>query len=320
MFEVGVIAAAAILLGLLAAHKEFNLLKRFGLIAGGVLIFELFTRPLWNNHNMSDWAYLYIDVSWILTLGWSLILFLSLLIVERGFGIKKQLPQFLLTIVLSTIAGLIGEQIVLALGIRTFSPEVQEVLSGIALPFTQVPIETLYYMPVFMTLVVSFAKYFEIVFNKIPLVPQRKIVNWKSILIAFIGVFLFEVMNEPAIRNVGWPAWSYIFQDVNILRIAIWVLVLAIGGHIVHRIFVHLKPIAQFIISIVLLTILTIPIEGYLVVQGMRQYGPSLQAGYSGFHIPGTQLPIEIMFAIPLYLALIIAFVRYWSSVWENDL
>lgn len=319
MFEVGIIAAVAMLLGLLVAHKQYALLKRFGLIAGGVLIFELFTQPLWNNHNMSAWAYLYIDISWILTLGWSLILFASLSIAEKGLGIKKQFPQFVLTILLSTVAGLMGEQIVLALGIRSYSPEVQEALSGSILPFTQVPIETLYYMPVFMTLALSFAKYFEIIFSKIPLLPERKIVNWKSILIAFIGVFFFEIMNEPAIRNVGWPAWSYIFYDVNILRIAIWVLILAIGGHLVHRFFVHHPPVAQFIISIAVLTILTVPIEGYLVASGMREYGPSLQAGYSGFHIPGTELPAEIMFAIPLYLALIIAFVRYWTSVWEND-
>lgn len=320
MFEGGIIAAAAILLGLLAVHKQYALLKRFGLIAGGVLIFELFTQPLWNNHNMSDWAYLYIDISWILTLGWTLILFLSLLLVERGFGIKKQLPQFLLTILLSTVGGCIGEQSVLSLGIRTYSPEVQEALSGLVLPFSQAPMETLFYMPVFMTLVLSFAKYFEIVFKKIPLVPERKIVNWKSFVIAFVGVLLFEIMNEPAIQNIGWPAWSYIFLDVNILRIVIWVLILAIGGHLVHRFFIHHSPTQQFIISIVVLTILTIPIEGYLVAKGLRQYGPSLQAGFSGFRIPGTQLPAEILFAIPLYLTLIIAFVRYWTSVWENDL
>ncbi len=320
MFEVGVIAVAAILLSLLVAHKKYNLLKRFGLIAGGVLIFELFTQPLWNNHNMSQWAYLYIDVSWILTLGWSLILFVSLHIVEQGFGVKKQLPQFFLTLLLSTIGGLIGEHIVLSLGIRTYSPEVQEALSGITILFTQVPIETLYYMPVFMTMVLSFAKYFEIVFKKIPLVPQKKIVNWRSILIAFIGVFLFEVMNEPAIRNIGWPPWSYVFYDVNILRVALWVLILAVGARIIHRAFISFSTTFQFIASLIILTLITIPIEGYLVSTGMRQYGPSLQAGFSGYHIPGTQLPVEIIFAIPLYLALVIAFVRYWVSVWDNNL
>lgn len=326
IFELLIVAVAAVLLVLLVTHKNYDLLKRFGRIAGGVLIFEIFTQPLWNSYRLGIASYLYVDVSWVLTLGWSLILFFSWVVADRFvYGTKKkkkgqEIQSFFLTLLISVIAGLIGEQIVLALGIRSYSPEVQSILTGIALPLTQVPVEAIFYMPVFMTLVLSFAKYWEIVFGKIPLVPQKRIVNCKSFLIAFIGVFLYEVMNAPAVRNVGWPSWSYAFYDVNLLRIAIWVLVLAIGGSIIHRLFIHTHAAVQFIASMFILTLITVPIEGWLVSSGMRQYGESLKAGFSGYHIPGTNLPGELLFAIPLYLALIIAFVRYWVSVWENDL
>ena len=59
-----------------------------------------------------------------------------------------------------TLIGIAAEEVVLGLGIRAYSEAVRSVLSGMKI--WRAPIETLYYIPVFMTLVVSFARYWEI--------------------------------------------------------------------------------------------------------------------------------------------------------------
>jgi len=319
LFQLLIIAASVGIIGYLWSQKKWVLLKRFGLIAVGILIFELFTQPLWNNHFMSAWAYLYVDVSWILTLGWTLIIFGAWVFVDECLKPFKEVVQFFYTLLIAAIGGLIGEALVLALGIRTYAPEVQEVISGFT-PLLNLPLESFFYIPLFMALVLSFVKYWELIINKIPLAPYYNLVHWKSVLIAFIGVFLYEVMNEPAVGNVGWPEWSYLYHDVNAIRIVLWVILLGIGGHLIQKFFYRHTPFVQFGIALLLLTLFIIPVENFLLVNGLRQYGETLQAGFYGMLIPGTQLPGEILVAIPLYLTLMIAFIRYWTAVWDGEL
>src|SRR6266550_743159 len=65
-----------------AAIAAFLLLKRFTpklwlralVMAAGVFLFELFTSPMWHNEHLGRWAYVYCDVSWVLTLGWTTLL------------------------------------------------------------------------------------------------------------------------------------------------------------------------------------------------------------------------------------------------------
>ena len=43
-----------------------KLWQRVAIMATGVLIFEVFTAPMWINEQMGRWSYVYSDVSWIL--------------------------------------------------------------------------------------------------------------------------------------------------------------------------------------------------------------------------------------------------------------
>ena len=54
LFEVGIgISVIAILFLLYQQQKDFKkLLFKFGIMLGGVLIFEIFTSPMWNNFNL----------------------------------------------------------------------------------------------------------------------------------------------------------------------------------------------------------------------------------------------------------------------------
>ncbi len=41
---------------------------------------------------------------------------------------------------------------------------------------------------------------------------------------------------------------------------------------------------------------------------------------FSGFKTPITGVAVEVAFAIPCYLALIVGFIRYWEIVLDNKL
>jgi hypothetical protein len=56
-----------------------------------------------------------------------------------------------------SVFGFIAEALVLKLGLRTYTPETEAVLSGYT--FLGTPIEALYYIPVFSGLIIGFYKY-----------------------------------------------------------------------------------------------------------------------------------------------------------------
>jgi len=175
IFEISVILFSIILLYLLQKSDKASI-KRYILIALGVLIFEFFTQPLWNNQGLDFWAYIYQDVSWILTLGWSSIIILSMFIVDKYFKMKET-KKFFLYLLISGIISIFAEALVLYLGIRQYSPEIYATMSKIYIPVLNVPIETLYYIPVFIALVIGFARYFEMSFKK-----ELKFLNPKGLV------------------------------------------------------------------------------------------------------------------------------------------
>ena len=53
---------------------------------------------------------------------------------------------------------------------------------------------------------------------------------------------------------------------------------------------------------------------------GYRVYGESAAANFTGYKLVLLDVPVEVAVAIPFYAALIIAFVRYWETVMDNEL
>jgi len=128
------------------------------------------------------------------------------------------------------------------------------------------------------------------------------------------------LMVEPMVTNRGLPAWSYLHRDVSLLLTGLWVLVIAITAAVVARIGPLLPVAMRFLLALAIATAVALPIEYGLVAAGIRVYGPSAVANFSGFTIPVLAAPIEIAFAIPCYLALVIGFIRYWEVTLDNRL
>ncbi|MCM0592120.1 MAG: hypothetical protein KA716_18710 [Gloeotrichia echinulata DEX184] len=101
IFELFVVAVFAGSLLFLSKIKD-RIWLRFAIMAVGVLIFELFTAPMWNNHKMGQWAYLYHDVSWVLTIGWTSLIMMVVLLVDRLLPTVKEWKRFFLYLVILT--------------------------------------------------------------------------------------------------------------------------------------------------------------------------------------------------------------------------
>lgn len=140
------------------AACRFKQLKFFAVTFASVLVFEVCTGGLWVNKGFSSWSYLYGDLCWILTLGWTLIILIPTLIVER-FIKGPELLRFVVIAFLASAAGIIAEGYVLHACLREYSADVTSSLSGTKIFSSGVPIEALYYIPAFMVLIICTARY-----------------------------------------------------------------------------------------------------------------------------------------------------------------
>ncbi len=291
---------------------------RFLIAGSAVFVFELFTGPMWINERLGPWAYIIHDVSWILTIGWTALILSVVILVDHflsDWSEKKRIPVYL-GILLALV--IILETIVVNLGIRSYAPEVLEATTGFTV--LGVPIEILYYVPVFTGLVITFYKYWSFVIDGEVLIPVKKRKWLRAIGIAFVAVFLFELMVEPMVVNANFPAWSYIFHDISFLLTGLWVLLIALGAVIAERFLLPFPIPLRFVVGVLLIGAFALPVESWLVVHGYRVYGQSAVDRFSGFTTPISGVASEVAFAIPCYLALIVAFIRYWEITLDNKL
>jgi hypothetical protein len=317
LFEL-LIVVAAVCVYLVCSRGTQKFWLRALVMAVGIFLFELFTSPMWNNDHLGRWAYVYCDVSWVLTLGWTAMLLAVVTTVDRwrpGWKAGRRFAVYL-GILLPVVT--LAEIAVVALGIRSYAPEVLNATSGVFL--MGVPIEILYYVPVFLSLVIAFYKYWNLVIDDTLLVPVKKRKWLRAVLLATIAVTLFELMVEPIVTNDKFPAWSYIYRDISFLYTGWRVLLIAVAAVIIDRFLIG-KPIPlRFAAAVLLISALALPFESWFIMDGYRIYGDSAVAGYTGFTMPLTGVPVEIAFAIPCYMSLIIGFIRYWEIVFDNRL
>jgi hypothetical protein len=211
---------------------------------------------------------------------------------------------------------LIFEAIVVQLGIRSYAPETLEAALG-TLPFG-VPVGTVYYVPVFMALVISFCKYWDFLIFDRALVPVKRKSWARSLAISFLAVFLFEFMVEPMVVNARLPAWSYIYRDISILITGGWIVAVWIAINLVDRFFAPLGLLQKFIGYLAVVFVIILPVESWLILHGYRVYGATATAAFSGLTLPLTRIPVEVAFGIPFFFALVLSFVKYWEIVLEN--
>jgi len=160
IFEITVILIALLSIIFLQT-KNKHTIRRFIVISIGVLLFEYFTQALWFNKNLESWAYLYLDVSWILTIGWATIILVSMTIIEYYQKKSSELKKFILTDLLVSVIAFFAEWIVLRLGIREYSAPVLKLIEESPVLFGILPLREALYIPAFIFLIIAFVKYWE---------------------------------------------------------------------------------------------------------------------------------------------------------------
>lgn len=314
-FEVCVLIFAAVSM-LVLARSDRHIVRKFLVVALGIFIFEFFTSPMWNNYKMGAWAYVYRDVSWVLTVGWASLILCMIAFVDRVFSGRQEWQRFLLYLVALTVIVPILEWVVVRLGIRSYSPEVLE--SGGRL-WWGVPLGVLYYVTVFMALVISFYRYMSFSLLDSPVVPIKNHKWFRSLLISFLGIFLFELMVEPMVVNANLPRWSYVYRDISVLLTGGWIVIVWLATNIVDKLWIHINLLGKFLRYLFVIFLVALPIESWLIVNGYRIYGASTVSAFSGFVVPIAQVPVEIAFAIPFYFALVVSFIKYWEIILDNE-
>ncbi len=316
VFEVLAVILICLALLILSRIKK-KIPLRFLIAVTGIFIFEMFTSPMWNNLHLGSWAYLYRDVSWILTFGWAGMILTAVTLVDHYFQKLGRPARFLLSLLFLSVLGLAGETLVVHLGIRTYSPEVKEAV-WLYIPFLGIPLNAVFYIPVFMALATGFYDYWCLAVDNKPVMPMKKRKWGRDLIIATIGILLFEIMVEPMVKNAKLPAWSYIYRDLNFILTGIWIVIVWISLKFADKFFINTGLAYRFLIYVVTVGILALPFEAYFIRSGIRVYGPSATENMSGIVIPGINVPTELVFAIPLYFALVIAFIRYWEIILDN--
>jgi hypothetical protein len=317
LFEIAVLAAVAAFF-LLFRRRVARLGTRFFVMAAGVLIFEVFTAPMWNNFHMGVWAYVYRDVSWILTVGWTALIMTVVLSVDLwrpDWGAPRRFCTYLAALLVLVAA---AETLVVQIGIRSYAPEVLQ--RAHLVPGLGVPWEILYYVPVFLALVIAFYKYWSFLIDDMPLVPVRRQKWLRATGLTILAVVMFELMVEPMVDNVGFPAWSYFWHDLTWIMTGLWVAIIAAAAVIVERFLFRQSLPVRFAAALGIMYVLATPLESWMIRRGWRVYGPSAVENFVGLTTPLTGVPVEIAFAVPCYLMLIVCFVRYWEIVLEQEL
>jgi hypothetical protein len=319
IYQIFIIVATIVILYILSKFKK-NILLHYLVMVIGTFIFEFFTAPMWINLHLGSWSYVYHGVSWVLTLGLATMTLSAVVLVEKLWSKIREYNKFALTILILWPVMTLIERLVGFLGIRGYSPETEAAFNSVIVPGINMSILSIFYLPVMFMLIVAFYKYISFVIDNKALVPMNKNKILRNIVISIVGVLLFELLINPMVANINFPSWSYIYRDVTFLLTGGWVIVIWLSIWFTDKFFIHKSVLERFVMYLAYATIIITPIEYWLMNTGHRVYQPSTVANFSGIVVPGLGVPVEVIFAVPFYLALAIGFIKYWAALLDNKM
>lgn len=318
LFEIVVIVAGIVTWRFLSTRVE-RAWRHLALIATGMFLIEFFTGPMWVTERLGFWGYVYSDVSWILTVGWTVLISLSIYVVEQVLHVTGALRRYALFLVLITPAAILYDGIGRMIGVRSYAPETIAAAGPQTIPVLEVPAAALYYVPVVMTLVWAFYKHWLPAVEPGAAAPGRLPILNRLVLTA-VAVVLFEIVVEPMATNQNFPEWSYLYHDITFLMTGLWVLIVSVVMIVVDRLMPRADYRLRFAAYLVAIVLIAAPLEAWFLNNGYRIYGPSATADFIGLRTVILALPVEVLAAIPMYLGLVVSFVRYWDGSTDRAL
>ena len=141
---------------------------------------------------------------------------------------------------------------------------------------------------------------------------------FRKFVILFVSVLLFEIMSEPMWMNLGFQNWAYLWQDITWIITVGWTGIFMFSFLVVDYIFIETSEKKKFWLYLLLLEVTVVPLEAFLVISGIRAYAPILANTFSGYFVPFTIVPIEAIYAIPIFTTLIICFYKYANYLFDR--
>lgn len=157
-----------------------------------------------------------------------------------------------------------------------------------------------------------FALYSYMKYKKYKNVEQR-------LFILFIGILMFEILSVPMWHNIGFESWTYIYREVTLTLTLGWLSIFMASMLIIDHFFHKETEKRRYFYYLLLIEAIYVPLEIFLLTINMRGYSKELIATMTGFYIPFTTIPIEVVWAIPLFAALVITFYKYINCLVEHD-
>lgn len=161
LLEIIMIIVYAAVIFYLFKKKHKKTIRNMGITLVGVILFELMIEPMVINARLSSWTYLYRDISFIITFGWVLLVSISISLIDWAFAQVSQFSRFWLYLCTIDAITLPIEIFLVQTGVRVYSKSLLASSYGANIPFTVIPLEVAFAIPMFFALVIGFTKYWE---------------------------------------------------------------------------------------------------------------------------------------------------------------
>jgi hypothetical protein len=127
-----------------------------------VLLFEIMIEPMVINANFPSWSYFFRDMTWILTLGWTALVWFSVYIVETLWPNVNLKEKFFMYVSVIGILALPFETYLIHAGYRIYEgTSAGDAFSGVMVPLLNTPMEVFLAIPMYFALVLGFIAYWD---------------------------------------------------------------------------------------------------------------------------------------------------------------
>jgi len=298
---------------------------RFFALAFWVFAFEWITWALWINSNLWQYAYLHNDISWVMTLTWTSLIFISKFIYDKYRksipcilkftklkNIKnfKLLKEFIFVTIFSSILWLLLIILLKSIWVFSYSPEMLEVVNSWTIIFWR-PLEALVYFPVFIFTVYSFYKYWELAIYNKSVFNTYSISIWKDVSISIIVIFLIWYLINPLLNFPNF--FAYFSLTLAFLLVLLFTNLLI---SIVKDTPLFIRFISgSFIFTTIWTFIISLYVKYWII-----SFSDSIKNTYTDktFTIPYTEITDVEWVWLLLFSYLMIAVVKYFKVITDN--
>lgn len=140
-------------------------LRSLGITVASVLLFEVTVEPMVQNVGFPAWSYIFHDITLVLTGAWVALTWLAINLVDKFLIHFSLRGKFLSYLGVVFVAALPAELWLMASGYRVYGPSTEAAFTGLRIPWTNLPMEVAFGIPLYFALILSFVKYWEIILD-----------------------------------------------------------------------------------------------------------------------------------------------------------